>query len=339
MVTIQPFEYEKTTAFKERVQIANKVNEIISLFNELDIESKINIFNEEIAIINGKITEINNALNEVNTAVNTVEGYNARLTSVENESISLDARLDNIEPVVSSNTAKIGVLENKDLENVKLSGNQTIENIKTFSNSPIVPNPPSGDTSTKAVNTNWISQTGDNAPNNLMHKISDETFLGIKTAITGIDGKIYYHSINTILSTDNAIAKGFSLNLMNNQIIIVDIVSAYNNEDTQNATIKIFRRDSDNVLGCVVLNSVGTTSSMASGSNYIAVLDGDVMTFYTKKIRRYTTLKGRVWWVSSYGNMIDLPKITWINELSEDPTTEIHDRIAIGSIVEYHNVA
>lgn len=180
MVTIQPFEYEKTTAFKERVQIANKVNEIISLFNELDIESKINIFNEEIVIINGKITEINNALNEVNTAVNTVEGYNARLTSVENESISLDARLDNIEPVVSSNTAKIGVLENKDLENVKLSGNQTIENIKTFSNSPIVPNPPSGDTSTKAVNTNWVSQTGDNAPNNIVHKTGNETILGLK---------------------------------------------------------------------------------------------------------------------------------------------------------------
>ena len=178
MVTIQPFEYEKTTAFKERVQIANKVNEIINLFNELDIESKINVFNEEIVIINGKITEINNALNEVNTAVNTVEGYNTRLTSVENESISLDARLDNIEPVVSSNTAKIGVLENKDLENVKLSGNQTIEDIKTYVKSPIVPNPPSGDTSTKVVNTNWISQSGDTSPNNLLHKNGNETKTG-----------------------------------------------------------------------------------------------------------------------------------------------------------------
>lgn len=181
MVTIQPFEYEKTTAFKERVQIANKVNEIINLFNDLDIDSKINIFNEEIAIINGKITEINNALNNVNAAVNTVEGYNTRLTSVENESISLDARLDNIEPVVSSNTAKIGVLETKDLENVKLSGNQTIEDIKTYVKSPIVPNPPSGDTSTKAVNTNWVSQTGDGAPNNLIHKSGNETRQGTLT--------------------------------------------------------------------------------------------------------------------------------------------------------------
>lgn len=34
MVTIQPFEYEKITAFKERVQIANKVNEIIDYLNE-----------------------------------------------------------------------------------------------------------------------------------------------------------------------------------------------------------------------------------------------------------------------------------------------------------------
>lgn len=186
MVTIQPFQYEKTTAFKERVQIANKVNEIINLFNELDIESKINEFNEEIVIINGKIAEIDSKIVEVNNAVNTVEGYNTRLTSVENESISLDARLDNIEPVVSNDTAKIGVLENKDLENVKLSGNQTIEDIKTYSKSPIVPNPPSGDTSTKAVNTNWISQTGDNAPNNLVHKSGNETILGLKTFKNGI---------------------------------------------------------------------------------------------------------------------------------------------------------
>lgn len=33
MVIIQPFEYEKTTAFKERVQIVNKVNEIIEYLN------------------------------------------------------------------------------------------------------------------------------------------------------------------------------------------------------------------------------------------------------------------------------------------------------------------
>lgn len=147
MVTIQPFQYEKTTAFKERVQIANKVNEIINLFNELDIESKINEFNEEIVIINGKIAEIDSKIVEVNNAVNTVEGYDTRLTNVENGT-------------------------------VKLSGNQTIEDIKTYTKSPIVPNPPNGDTSTKAVNTNWVSQTGDSAPNNLIHKTGNESKSG-----------------------------------------------------------------------------------------------------------------------------------------------------------------
>ena len=34
MVIIQPFDYEKITAFKERVQIVNKVNEIIEYLNE-----------------------------------------------------------------------------------------------------------------------------------------------------------------------------------------------------------------------------------------------------------------------------------------------------------------
>lgn len=158
MVIIQPFEYEKTTAFKERVQIANKVNEIIDLFNELDIESKINIFNEEIEIINGKIAEIDSKIVEVDNAVAVVEGYNTRLTSVENESVSLDARLDNLEPRVTATENKnneqdtqissivsnvtnltnrvtisennITELTNKDLQNVKLNIDQTINSTK-----------------------------------------------------------------------------------------------------------------------------------------------------------------------------------------------------------------
>ena len=153
MVIIQPFEYEKTTAFKERVQIANKVNEIINLFNDLDIESKINIFNEEIEIINGKIAEINSKIIEVNNAVDIVNGYNTRLTSVENESVSLDARLDNLEPRVTitenKNTeqdtqitnlvTRVTATETKNTEqdteinNIK-NGNITFNGIKTFNN-------------------------------------------------------------------------------------------------------------------------------------------------------------------------------------------------------------
>lgn len=113
MVRVEPFVYQKTTAFKERVELANKLNEIIKIFNDVDIESKINEFNNQIEIINGKITQIDNALEEVNNAVQTVEGYNNRLTDVENESVSLDTRLNNIEPIVSNNTTKINLNESE----------------------------------------------------------------------------------------------------------------------------------------------------------------------------------------------------------------------------------
>lgn len=132
MVIIQPFEYEKTTAFKERVQIANKVNEIIDLFNELDIESKINIFNEEIEIINGKIAEIDSKIIEVDNAVATVEGYNNRLVAVENKNVEQDSK-------ITTNTNNIGVhterLDNLDVkttntDNRSLANQTEINNIK-----------------------------------------------------------------------------------------------------------------------------------------------------------------------------------------------------------------
>lgn len=130
MVTIQPFQYEKTTAFKERVQIANKVNEIISLFNELDIESKINEFNEEIVIINRKIAEIDSKIVEVNNAVNTVEGYNGRLTTVETLSSDNKNRLDNLTPRVTSTENKNVEQDNKinALENESM----LIKGLKSF---------------------------------------------------------------------------------------------------------------------------------------------------------------------------------------------------------------
>ena len=302
MVTIQPFEYEKTTAFKERVQIANKVNEIINLFNELDIESKINVFNEEIVIINGKITEINNALNDVNAAVNTVEGYNTRLTSVENESISLDARLDN--------------LENKDLENVKLSGNQTIENIKTFSSSPIVPNPPNGDTSTKAVNTNWVSQTGDDAPNNIMHRYGNETVSGVKTYSDRIIGTVQLSNVVGNYGYNGwykAIDLGNVANSIQTKIIVF---SASYRCPTQYAELFISNNDVPQIKA-VVCKGIDTTH--ADLSNYGVMLENNHVIFYAKKIDMDMALVVNVEYKTSYGVYTN-SDISVLAEQTTDPT-------------------
>ena len=103
MVTIEPFFYQKTTAFKERMELVSKLNEIITIFNEVDIEGKIDIFNEEIEVIDGKLAQVDNALIEVNDAVETVEGYDGRLTTVETLSASNKTRLDNLTPRVTAN--------------------------------------------------------------------------------------------------------------------------------------------------------------------------------------------------------------------------------------------
>lgn len=44
----------------------------------------------------------------------------------------------------------------------------------------IAVDPPSGDTSQKVVTTNWISQTGNSSPNNVVHRSGNETVLGSK---------------------------------------------------------------------------------------------------------------------------------------------------------------
>lgn len=91
MVIIQPFEYEKTTAFKERVQIANKVNEIINLFNELDIErynnrlvaveNKNNEQDSQITTINNNISSLNNSV--IKTSGDQTKSGDLKLTSAD----------------------------------------------------------------------------------------------------------------------------------------------------------------------------------------------------------------------------------------------------------------
>ena len=97
---------------------------------------------------------------------------------------NINAALATIPGEVSSqiaSNATIAQLVTADGQNVKLTGAQTINNVKTFISSPIVPTPPSGSTDGSAANTNWISQTGDGAPNNLVHRFGNETIYQNKT--------------------------------------------------------------------------------------------------------------------------------------------------------------
>ena len=80
--TIQPFTYQASTAFDERVQLANKVNEIIDGINSIgeipDIQAQIDTINSTIAQIQADIantdTEISGIQSQVNTLIQEVNG-------------------------------------------------------------------------------------------------------------------------------------------------------------------------------------------------------------------------------------------------------------------------
>lgn len=87
---IQPFQFIRGTAFSERVQLANKVNEIIDGINSIgenpDIQAQIDTINSTIAQIQADIantdTEISGIQSQVNTLIQEVNGL---LSEVVNE--------------------------------------------------------------------------------------------------------------------------------------------------------------------------------------------------------------------------------------------------------------
>lgn len=69
---------------------------------------------------------------------------------------------------------RVDALETKDSNNVKLSG----VNVQTIQGTLKANDPATGATDKTLVTANWVSQTGDSGPNNLIHKNGDETKYG-----------------------------------------------------------------------------------------------------------------------------------------------------------------
>lgn len=196
--------------------------------------------------------------------------------------------------------------------------------------------PAAGATDKTLVTANWVSQTGDSGPNNLIHKNGNETKLGILNLPDGYEGIMRQHAINTNNTSDNIWRLGFSLTMNNNDTLIVKVFSAFNNTDTQEAIIKIVKGNT--YVGCRVVESSGTTAEMASAKNYVTTVDGNTVSFYTLKRRKYTNLYCVTLFYGTYGSIKKLPNIVYSNTDSADPSTETHDLITIGGNVPYHNL-
>lgn len=86
---------------------------------------------------------------------------------------------------------------------VKLAGNQTISDTKTFNSSPIVPDTPA--TEHSAINQDWAENVAysDDTVNNLMHKEGNENILGQKRFNSQITVDYGINRISTAIDVDN----------------------------------------------------------------------------------------------------------------------------------------
>lgn len=93
--TIQPFTYQASTAFDERVQLANKVNEIIDGINSIgeipDIQAQIDTINSTIAQIQADIANTDREVSTIQSQLNSlIQEVNGLLKEVISE-ITLDS--------------------------------------------------------------------------------------------------------------------------------------------------------------------------------------------------------------------------------------------------------
>lgn len=72
----------------------------------------------------------------------------------------------------SQNSTINTTINTLDAQNVKLTGNQTIADTKTFSSSPVIPTPSASDNSTKAATTAWIKTFAKTSGANYMSTFS-----------------------------------------------------------------------------------------------------------------------------------------------------------------------
>lgn len=93
-------------------------------------------------------------------------------------------------------------VDTKDAQNVKLSGDQTIADVKTFIGSANVPTTPADLLGASAVNEAYVNNATDGV-NNIAHKSGAETINGSKTFTTTINTQGFFNKVYTEWDVSN----------------------------------------------------------------------------------------------------------------------------------------
>lgn len=157
-------------------QLKNRVDALESTITEIP-DLKVRIGQCELDIID-HYEAIKRLQSTTKSMADTITELGNRVTGVNDALVTVGTRVD--------------ALETKDSNNVKLSGvnDQTIQGTLKAND------PASGATDKTLVTANWASQTGDNSPNNIVHKNGSETIDGDKRFIRSLiaRGNTQYYS-------------------------------------------------------------------------------------------------------------------------------------------------
>ena len=130
--TIEPFQFIRSTAFSERVQLANKLNEVIDALNNLgdlpDLESqitelttKVSELEESIGSTDTSLAELENQVNALISEVNTT--IKQSISALESEVDGIDTRLTTAEGTISEHGTEIDGLLKEVIDGVVMTSN------------------------------------------------------------------------------------------------------------------------------------------------------------------------------------------------------------------------
>lgn len=114
--TIEPFQFIRSTAFSERVQLGNKLNEVIDALNAIgdlpdlesqitELTSKVSELEESIGSTDTSLAELENQVNALISEVNTA--IKQSISALESEVDGIDTRLTTAEGTISEHGTEI----------------------------------------------------------------------------------------------------------------------------------------------------------------------------------------------------------------------------------------
>ena len=176
--------------------------------------------------------------------------------------------------------------------------------------------PESGATDKTLVTANWVSQTGDSAPNNVAHRNGDETISGVKTFSDRINGTIQLSNVVGKYGYEGWY-KALDLGAVSNFIQTkITVFSATYRNPTQYAELFVNNNDVPQIVAVVCK---GVDAAHADPSNYGVMAGNGRVIFYAKKLNLDMALVVNVEYKTAYGEYIN-PDISALGEQTADPT-------------------